>query len=51
VGQTGHDKSKGLFSLEKEMKIINWGKNFLHHRTVSVVKRLEFLAIGCYIYF
>jgi hypothetical protein len=26
------------------MKTINWGKNFLHHRTVSAVKRVEFVS-------
>ena len=31
MGQRGHSKSKGLsfFSMEKEMNIINWKKDFL----------------------
>jgi hypothetical protein len=32
-----------IFSMEKEMKIINWEQDFfVHHRIVSAVKRLEF---------
>ena len=29
--------------MEKKLKIKNWGKIFLHHRTVSAVKRVEFV--------
>jgi hypothetical protein len=32
------------FSMEKEMKIINWEQGFfVHHRIVSAIKRVEFV--------
>jgi hypothetical protein len=38
-----------IFSMEKEMKLINWEQDFfVHHRVVSTVKRAE-LAIGFHI--
>ena len=34
-----------IFSMEKEMKIINWEEDFfVHNRTVSAVKRGEFVS-------
>ena len=51
MGQRGHSKSRGLFfSMERETKIINWNRFFVHHRTVSTLKEIEFLVIRCYIY-
>ena len=34
-----------FFSMEKEMKIINWEQDFfVHHRIVPAVKRVEFVS-------
>jgi len=30
--------------MEKEIKIIKWEQNFLHHRIASAVKRTEFVS-------
>ena len=39
----GHGKSSGLIFLWKRKKIVNWEQDFLHHRKVSAVKRVEFV--------
>ena len=32
------------FSMEKETKIINWNRIFVHHRIVSAVQLVEFVS-------
>ena len=47
MGQRGHSKSRELyfFSMEKEMKIISWERDFfVHQRITSAVKRVEFVC-------
>jgi hypothetical protein len=47
VRQKWHSKSRGFsfFSMEKEIKIINWEQDFfVHHRIISEVKRVEFVS-------
>jgi len=45
VGQRRHGKSKGFyFFYGKETEIINWEQDFFHHRTVSAVKRGEYVS-------
>ena len=46
-GTKGTQKEQGIiiFSMEEEMKIINREQDFfVHHRTVSAVKRVEFVS-------
>jgi hypothetical protein len=44
VGQRGHAKSRGFFSIEKKTKIVNWEQDFcVHHRLVSAV-RVKFVS-------
>ena len=45
MGQRGHCKSKGLyFSMERQRKSSIGNRNFVHHTTVSEVKRGEFVS-------
>jgi len=45
VGERRNGKSEGFyFSCGKETKIINWEQDFFHHRTVSAVKREEYVS-------
>jgi hypothetical protein len=46
VGQGWHDKSRNFFSMEKEMKIINWEQNF-YTPEYQQLKEYSLLAIGC----
>ena len=43
MGQSGHGKSRGLF-FSNGKKVINWEHNFLHHRIVSAVQRVEYVT-------
>jgi hypothetical protein len=43
-GDTVRAVDCNFFSMEKEMKIINWDRIFVHHRTVPAVKRVEFVS-------
>jgi hypothetical protein len=45
VGQEGTvEAGDYIFSMGKEMKIINWYSVFVHHRIVPAVKRVEFVS-------
>jgi hypothetical protein len=45
VGQIRHGKRNGFyFFYGKETKIIIWEQDFFHHRTVSAVKRVEYVS-------
>jgi len=47
VGKRGHYESREFFffSMEKEMKIINWEQDFfIHHRILSAVKTVECIS-------
>jgi hypothetical protein len=43
-GTRGQFKSREFFSVENERKIINCKEDFLHHRILPAVKRLEFVC-------